>query len=82
MRGYQGKRKADKIAEKFISSLEMFVWCERPCRNSTSHERLVWEIDDFLAERFPENLGSFGQVKWIRSMFVKIYFKYKNVRKR
>ena len=48
-----------KITEKFISSLEMVVWCEWPCRNSTSHEGLVWGIDVFIAERFPANLGSF-----------------------
>ena len=28
-----------KSSEKFILSLETFVWCECPCRNSMSHER-------------------------------------------
>lgn len=40
-----GKNVADETAEKFISSLEMFVWCERPPHNSTSHEGLVWGIN-------------------------------------
>ncbi len=46
MRGWKeadgAKTPAADPAEKFISSLERFVWCERPCHNSTSHERLVW----------------------------------------
>ena len=36
-----GENVADGAAEKFISSLEMFVWCERICRNSSVHEGLV-----------------------------------------
>jgi hypothetical protein len=54
-----GESVADETTEKFILSLEMFVWCERICRNSTSHGGLVWGIDVFIAERFPANLGSF-----------------------
>ena len=36
-----GENVADETAEKFISSLEMFVWCEPQCHNSASHGRLV-----------------------------------------
>ena len=49
-----------KSAEKFISSLKLFVWCEWPCRNSTSHEGRVWGIDALIA-RFLKNPGSFGR---------------------
>ncbi len=30
-----------QFLEKNISGIEMFVWCEWPCRNSTSHEGSV-----------------------------------------
>ena len=51
-----GKNVADETAEKFISSLEMFVWCERICRNSPFHEGLVWGELMFW---FPANPESF-----------------------
>jgi hypothetical protein len=65
-----GGKVADETAEKFISSLGMFVWCECPCRKCPSHGGGVWAQ---IAKACPvEELP--GKLNGIVTVFVKIYF--------